>query len=115
MNFIKKIIGNLDDKREWREMEARGKALPSEYGKAYDAIKKYMWTVSGISDWKDISFIFGSILDLFEQGAFEGKKVTELTGEDVATFCDELVKDSKTWKDKYRMKLNDSINGTNEN
>ncbi|MEN2766078.1 DUF1048 domain-containing protein [Ornithinibacillus xuwenensis] len=109
MNFIEKIIGSLDDKREWKAMEARAKGLPREYHNAYKAIQKYMWTAGGLTDWKDISRIFGAILDLFEEGAASGKKVTELTGEDVASFCEELVKDAKTWKDKYREKLNDTI------
>lgn len=39
MSFLEKIIGSLDDKREWRAMEARAKALPKEYRNAYDAIK----------------------------------------------------------------------------
>jgi DNA-binding ferritin-like protein (Dps family) len=110
MNFFEKIIGSLDAKREWRAMEARAKALPSEYSNAYKAIQKYMWTAGGGPiDWKDCSRIFGGILDLFEEGAAEGKKVTDLTGEDVAAFCDDLVKDEQTWKDKYRKKLNDTI------
>ncbi|AXI08302.1 DUF1048 domain-containing protein [Oceanobacillus sp. 143] len=110
MNIFEKIIGSLDDKREWKAMEARAKALPSEYRNAYKAIQKYMWTAGGgPTDWKDISRIYGGILDLFEEGAAEGKKVTDLTGEDVAAFCDDLVKDEHTWKDKYRKKLNDTI------
>ena len=110
MNLFEKIIGSLDDKREWRAMEARAKTLPSEYHNAYKAIQKYMWTAGGgPTDWKDSSRIFGGILDLLEEGAAEGKKVMDLTGEDVAAFCDELVKDEKTWRDKYRTKLNDAI------
>lgn len=109
MSIIEKIIGSLDDKREWKAMEERAKALPSEYRNAYNAIKKYMWTSGGPTDWKEISRIFGGILDLFEEGAAEGRKVIDLTGEDVAAFCDELVKDAKTWKDKYRAKLNDTV------
>ncbi|WP_059104238.1 DUF1048 domain-containing protein [Shouchella shacheensis] len=110
MSIFEKIIGSLDEKREWKEMEERAKVLPSEYRNAYNAIKKYMWTTGAApSNWKDISRIFGGILDLFEEGAAEGKKVTDLTGEDVSAFCDELVKDEKTWKDKYRAKLNDTI------
>ncbi|MDQ0233337.1 DUF1048 domain-containing protein [Metabacillus malikii] len=110
MSIFEKVIGSFDDKREWKQMEARAKALPSEYNNAYKAIQKYLWnTGAGPTDWKDNSRIFGGILDLFEEGAAEGKEVTSLTGEDVATFCDELVKDEKTWKDKYRKKLNDSI------
>lgn len=109
MSIFEKIIGSLDDKRAWKAMEARAKTLPSEYRNAYKAIKEYMWTAGGITDWKDTSRIFGGILDLFEEGAVEGKKVTDLTGEDVAAFCDELVEDAKTWKDRYRTKLNDTI------
>ncbi|WP_186577973.1 DUF1048 domain-containing protein [Aquibacillus kalidii] len=109
MSFIDKIIGNMDDKREWKAMEARAKILPSEYLNAYKAIQKYMWTAGGPTDWKDIHHIFGGILDLFEEGAANGKKVTDLTGDDVADFCDELVKDTKTWRDKYREKLNNTI------
>lgn len=110
MSIFEKITGSLDEKRKWKAMEERAKALPSEYFNAYNAIKKYMWTFGGPTDWKDISRIFGGILDLLEEGAAEGKKVTDLTGEDVAAFCDELLKDTKTWLDKYREKLNDSIN-----
>ncbi|MFA9458750.1 DUF1048 domain-containing protein [Halalkalibacter sp. AB-rgal2] len=109
MSILGKIIGSLNDKREWKEMEARAKLLPSEYHTAYKAIQKYIWTTGGPTEWKDISRIFGSILDLFEVGSAEGKKVTDLTGEDVAVFCDELVKGEETWSDKYRAKLNDTI------
>lgn len=110
MSIFEKIIGSLDDKREWRAMEARAKELPKEYYDAYKAIQKYMWTAGGPVDWKDTRRIFNGILDLFEQGAAEGKKVTDLTGEDVAGFCDELMRDEKTWNDKYRKKLNDTVN-----
>lgn len=109
MNLFEKMIGSLDEKREWRAMEARAKSLPSEYRNAYKAIQKYMWTAGGPTDWKDSSRLFVGILELFEEGATEGKKVTDLTGEDVGAFCDDLVKDEKTWKDKYRKKLNDTI------
>lgn len=109
MNILNKILGEMDDKREWKAMEARAKKLPNDYHKAYKAIQEYMWISGGLTEWKDIRRIFSGILDLFEEGAEEEKKVTELTGEDVAAFCDELVKDAQTWQDKYRTKLNDSI------
>lgn len=108
MNNFEKIIGSLNDKREWKAMETRAEALPSEYRNAYKAIQKYMWTIGGLTEWEDMNRIFGGTLDLFEEGAAEGKKVTDLTGEDLSSFCDELVIDAKTWKDKYRKKLNDN-------
>ncbi len=69
-----------------------------------------MWTAGGApTDWKGTKRIFDGILDLLEQAAAEGKKITDIMGEDVAAFCDELVKDEQTWKDKYRKKLNNTI------
>ena len=42
------------------------------------------------------------IVDLFEEGAALGKGVLEVTGKDVAAFCDDLVKDSKTYEDVFQ-------------
>jgi DNA-binding ferritin-like protein (Dps family) len=109
MSFFEKLIGSMEDKREWKAMETRAKALPSEFHHAYEAIKKYIWTADGPSSWEDTNRIFSGILELFEQGAAEGKKVTDLTGEDVAAFCDELLMGTETYRDKYRTKLNDTI------
>lgn len=65
MSIIEKIIGSLDDKREWKAMEGRAKVLPREYSNAYNAIKRYMMTTGTVpSDGKDISRIFGGILEV---------------------------------------------------
>ena len=40
----------------------------------------------------DMIPILADLLDLFETGAAEGKRVLEITGEDVAEFCDELLR-----------------------
>ncbi|ELK44356.1 DUF1048 domain-containing protein [Halobacillus sp. ACCC02827] len=109
MSIFEKMIGSMQDKREWRAMEARAKSLPEEYHTAYKAIQKYMWTTGAPTDWESTHRIFSGILDLFEMGAAEGKKVTDLTGEDVAAFCDDLVKDEQSWRDKHRRQLNDTI------
>ncbi|MFS0673545.1 DUF1048 domain-containing protein [Ornithinibacillus sp. 179-J 7C1 HS] len=110
MSLFEKIIGSLEEKKEWKEMETRAKELPEEYYTAYKAIQKYMWTAGGApTEWEDSKRIFTGIIELLEEGAAQGKKVTDLTGEDVAAFCDDLVKDEQSWKDKYRKKLNDTI------
>ncbi|MGG2091148.1 DUF1048 domain-containing protein [Priestia aryabhattai] len=110
MNLFEKIIGSLDDKREWRAMEARAKLLPSEYRNAYKAIQKYMWTAGGgPTDWKDSSRIFVGILELFEEGQRKAKKSLSLRARTWLLSVTDLVKDEKTWKDKYRKKLNDTI------
>ena len=109
MNLIEKIIGNLEEKREWRAMEARAKALPSDYHKAYKAMQKYLWNTGGVMDWQETKFVFNHLIDLLEEAAADGKRVKDVTGDDVAAFCDDLVSDAKSWFDKQRQKLNDSI------
>ena len=46
------------------------------------------------------------LIELFETSAADGKHVLEVTGEDVAGFCDEFIRDTKKWTDNYREKLN---------
>lgn len=38
--IIEKVIGDLGEKKEWRDIEKRAKALPQEYRNAYEKIKK---------------------------------------------------------------------------
>jgi DNA-binding ferritin-like protein (Dps family) len=46
---------------------------------------------------------------LFETGAADGKQVLEITGEDVASFCDELLQNAKTYTENWHEKLNRDI------
>lgn len=101
-DFLKKILG---DKKEWRAMEARAKALPKDYQVVYDGIKNYIWKSSGL----DALDIFKGLLDLFEEGAANGRSALEITGNDVAAFCDELTQGAKTYTDRWREDLNHGI------
>jgi DNA-binding ferritin-like protein (Dps family) len=40
--------------------------------------------------------LLSGIVDFFEEGVAAGRGVLELIGNDVAAFCDDLVKDSRT-------------------
>lgn len=107
-NIITKLIG---DKKEWRQMEARAKALPEEYGFVYHKIQNYMWNfAAGHGAGEDMIEIFAGLLTLFEEGAANGKGVLEITGTDVAAFCDELLRNSETYTENWRNKLNREIN-----
>lgn len=103
--FLEKIIGDFEEKKEWREIKARAKALPSDYRTAYEEIQKYLWKTSGLGSIKP----FGSLLDLFEEGAAEGRSVLEITGNDVAAFADELVRGEDSYFEKSRQELNNGI------
>ena len=84
------------DKKEYQEMMTRVKALPEEYQFVYEKMTKYMWNFAG-GDGFDMLKVQYDLIDLFEEGAAEGKSVLDITGEDVAAFCDELLRNAKTY------------------
>lgn len=95
----------IEGKRQWRAHLARVKALPPDYQIVYKEIQKYLFKVGPI-DLPDGRLLSG-IVDFFEEGVAAGKGVLELIGNDVAAFCDDLIKDSCTYADSYQ----DSIGG----
>jgi DNA-binding ferritin-like protein (Dps family) len=84
----------IEGKRKWRAHMARVKALPPDYQIVYKEIQRYLFKVGSI-DLPDGHLLSG-IVDFFEEGAASGKGVLALIGTDVAAFCDDLVKDSRT-------------------
>ncbi|MFF5212211.1 DUF1048 domain-containing protein [Streptosporangium sp. NPDC000396] len=95
----------IEGKKQWRAHVARVKALPPDYQIVYKEIQRYIFKVGPI-DLLDGPMLSG-IVDFFEEGVAARKGVLELIGNDVAAFCDDLVKDSRTYADIYQ----ESISG----
>ena len=94
----------IEGKKQWRahmaRVNARIKALPPDYQIVYREMQRYLFKVGGGCQ-------LSGIVDFLEEGAAAGKGVLELIGNDVAAFCDDLVKDSRTYADIYQ----ESISG----
>ncbi|MDF2587928.1 MAG: hypothetical protein K0S41_1769 [Anaerocolumna sp.] len=99
----------IEGKREWRAHMARVKALPQDYQFVYKEIQKYLFKVGPVELSEGTGLLSG-IVDLFEEGTTLGKGVLEVTGSDVAAFCDDLIKDSKTYADLYQESVNQEVN-----
>ncbi|MFC5713640.1 DUF1048 domain-containing protein [Thalassorhabdus alkalitolerans] len=99
---IKKII---EGKREWRAHVFRVKALPQDYQIVYKEIQQYLFKVGPVELNEDIGLL-SEILSFFEEGAAAGKGVLEVTGTDVAAFCDALIEGSKTYADLFQESVN---------
>ncbi|MCM3635398.1 MULTISPECIES: DUF1048 domain-containing protein [Paenibacillus] len=99
----------IQGKKEWRAHMARVKALPEDYRFVYKEIQKYFFKVGPVELNNGIGLLSG-IVDLFEEGAALGKGVLEVTGNDVAAFCDDLIKDSKTYTDIYQEYVDQEVN-----
>ena len=90
----------IEGKKQWRAHLARVKALPPEYQIVYREMQRYLFKVGPI-DLSEGQLLSG-IVDFFEEGVAAGKGVLELIGTDVAAFCDDLIKDSRTYADIYQ-------------
>ena len=99
----------IEGKKEWRAHLARVKALPKDYQIVYKEIQKYLFKVGPVELTNGTDLLSG-IIDLFEEGAALGKGVLEVTDSDVAVFCDDLIKDSKTYADIYQESVDQEVN-----
>ncbi|MFI9550006.1 DUF1048 domain-containing protein [Nonomuraea endophytica] len=90
----------IEGKKQWRAHVARVKALPPDYQIVYKEIQRYIFKVGPV-DLLDGPLLSG-IVDFFEEGVAADRGVLELIGNDVAAFCDDLIKDSRTYADIYQ-------------
>ncbi|WP_051239853.1 DUF1048 domain-containing protein [Pontibacillus halophilus] len=87
-----RIRDNIEAKKAWRAHVSRVKVLPKEYQIVYKEIQKYLFKVGPV---EVSNGLLAEILNFFEEGVVAGKGVLEVTGTDVAAFCDDLLDDSK--------------------
>jgi DNA-binding ferritin-like protein (Dps family) len=112
-DLIVRIQDAIEGKRKWQEKwrahMARVKALPQDYQIVYKEIQKYFFKVGPV-ELTDGTDLLSGIVDLFEEGAALGKGVLEVTGRDVAAFCDDLIKDSRTFADILQESVDQEVN-----
>jgi len=106
MSWYEKVVGVKQDKKAFREYRARGNALPTEYRTAWQEIEWYVWHFGSMDGSLDL---LNDIVTLFESAAAEGRSVLDITGSDVAGFCDGLIEEWKgrTWQGEERRKFNE--------
>jgi DNA-binding ferritin-like protein (Dps family) len=102
---IKKMIKS---KREYKQQMARVEALPKDYQYVFKKIQSHMWMFAAGAGYDMMEIHYG-LIELFEAGAAQGKHVLEVTGEDVAAFCDELLRSASTYTENWREALNRDI------
>ena len=116
-NIIKLIIGDLDEKRAYKEMMKRVEALPKDYSFAFRKIQKYMFSVGApggdMTIFTDMT-MFTDLIDLFEVSASDGRQVIDVIGSDVSKFSDEFMSayttNTKTLREKINKEIIEEIN-----
>ena len=103
------IVGKRTWQEKWRAHMARVNALPQDYQIVYKEIERYLFNVGPV-ELTDGTDLLSGIIDLFEEGAALGKGALEVTGSDVAAFCDDLIKDSRTFADTLQESVDQEVN-----
>lgn len=86
--LIEKMVGDLDDKRRWREYRARVKALPASYRAAHDALTRYLTHFGVVTKGEVPMGMLTDLVDLFERAAARGTPVRAVVGEDPVGFAE---------------------------
>lgn len=104
---IKKI---MEDKKEFKLYKKRVSQLPEDYKNAIEGIQTYMFSTCD-NETTLIEILYGT-LEMFEESAAEGKRVTDIIGNDLGTFCEDLNKafPGSNWIDNYKKKIQKRIN-----
>jgi len=98
-----------EEKLKYRRTQARVGALPKEYRFVYHRLRRYMWNHAGGDSGVALTTVLADLLDLFEAGVADGKRVLDVTGTDVAQLCDELLGTTKLWTAQWHEALNHDI------
>ncbi len=111
-NFIKLVIGDLDKKREYKQLMKRVDELPQDYKYAFKKIQKYMYTVGSPN--KDITIftdmtMFTDLVELFETSAADKRQIIDVIGRDIDKFSDEFMSSYTNNSENLRDRLNRDI------
>lgn len=104
--IIETVTGSLDAKKEYKLYKKRVNGLPSEYKNAMLGIQTYMQNFGSL-DGKELY----DILDMLEIAVVDGRKVTDVIGKDIESFCEDVIKavPEKTWINSYKQKVTKKI------
>ena len=104
--LLSTVVGDLGEKRRWRQYRSRAKQLPEPYDTAIEAFQRYLMYASGGS-----VAMFEDLIDLFEQSAADRTPIREIVGDDPVEFIDTFARNyqDESWIKRERERLNKAI------
>jgi DNA-binding ferritin-like protein (Dps family) len=109
--FIEKIIGDVGDKRRWRQYRGRTKQLPADYRTAVEALERYLTYFGAITKGDTLMSMLEDLADLFEQAAADRTQIRAIVGDDPVEFAETFLANYSEgqWINKERKRLSDAI------
>ena len=109
--WIDKLVGDLGDKKSYREYKARVKRLPAGYREAARALERYLMYMGPSDDGKALIAMLNDLADLFEQSVAADTPIRTLVGDDPSEFAETFLDNyaGGSWIRKERTRLTESI------
>jgi DNA-binding ferritin-like protein (Dps family) len=97
--IIEKLVGDLGDKKRYREAKARMKALPEPYRATAGALERYLMYLGPSNDGALLVTMLGDLADLLERSEADGVSVRDLVGADPVEFAETFMAnyDGRSW------------------
>jgi DNA-binding ferritin-like protein (Dps family) len=105
--WIEKVTGSLEQKKQYRQHKARVQGFPADYRTAVEAIERYLTYFGGISKGDTLVRMLDDLADLFEQGAADGTPIRSIVGDDPVEFIENFLQNYSEgqWINKERERL----------
>ena len=109
--FLEKIIGDLGDKKRYREYKERVNRLPESYRQAAGALERYLLNLGPSGDGKSLIAMLTDLADLLEQSVAAGTPVRDVVGSDPVEFAETFMENygGGSWIRSERERLAKSI------
>ena len=109
--IIEKLVGDLGDKKRYREYKARVKALSAPYRTAGAGLERYLMHFGPTSDGKLLVDMLVDLAELLERSEADGIAVRDLVGEEPVEFAEEFLANypGGSWVRKERERLASTI------
>lgn len=103
--MVKKII---TDKQAWIRINKRVHKMPRDYRYVYKQMQRYIFKTATLNG-DDVLEIFDEIVSLLEQGITNNQHILDVTGRDVAHFCDVITADKPSYLDEVTLDIERSL------
>ncbi len=106
-NWIETLTGSLEQKKRYRQYQARVEALPEPYRAAVRALQRYLMYYGGVIDGDTLVTMTGDLVELWERAASDATPVRAIVGDDPVEFAESFADaySGRQWIDKERARL----------
>ena len=110
-NWIEKVVGDLGDKKRYRQYKERVKQLPDPYRQAAGALERYLMNLGPSDNGTSLIAMLNDLADLLEQSVAAGTPIRDVVGTDPVEFAESFMENygGGSWIRKERTRLTKAI------